>query len=187
MNKMNYQPINKVGNTNLYVVEEDITQIRTDAIMTAINSGGMWFGGIDGAIERVAGNFYHRQAAKAAPLNHLQTIIAKGSRGSTNTGEFNDVLFVVDDLETSVDKVVYAGLTAATNEGYNSILLPAIRLGIMRGAVEKTPEQTVKVMMKGLNQFFKEYGTITKLEDIAFVIYRDAKVAQTISEGLKSL
>lgn len=38
---------------NIQVVQGDITQISVDAIMTAINSGGMWFGGVDGAIQNL--------------------------------------------------------------------------------------------------------------------------------------
>jgi len=75
MTKVN---INKFGNTNIAVQDGDITKIPTNAILTAINSGGLWFGGIDGAIQRIAGNHYHNQVATAIPLYDLQTIVAKG-------------------------------------------------------------------------------------------------------------
>jgi len=183
---MNYNPITKIGNTSFYVVEGDITQIPTDALMTAINSGGMWWGGIDRAIQRVAGNLYHNQAAKAFPLTNLQTVVAKGNT-SKHKGQFNDVVFVVDDLETSVDKVVYAGLTAAHNEGYGSLLLPAIRLGVMSGVVEKTPQQTINKIGEGISKFFKEYATQTSLESITFVVYQDPLTVRNLGKGLESL
>ena len=115
----------------IYAVEGDITQIPADALMTAINSGGLWFGGIDGAIQRVAGNMYHNQASQAAPLNNLQTVVARGS--GKHKGKFRDVVFVIDDLKSPLDKVVYAGLEAASNEGYTSLLVPTIRMGVMAG------------------------------------------------------
>ena len=37
---MNENLVKRIGKTGLYVVQGDITQIPTDAIMTAINSGG---------------------------------------------------------------------------------------------------------------------------------------------------
>ena len=114
-NKMSENLVKRIGKTELYVVLGDITQIPTDAIMTAINSGGLWFGGIDGAIQRVAGNHYHAQAAEAMPLSDLQTVVARGN-ASKHMGKFNDVVFVVDDLESSLDKVVYTGLEAAHQE-----------------------------------------------------------------------
>jgi O-acetyl-ADP-ribose deacetylase (regulator of RNase III) len=40
----------------LSVISGDIAQVKSDAIITAINSGGAWFGGIDRVINNVAGN-----------------------------------------------------------------------------------------------------------------------------------
>ena len=82
----------------LFVSEGDITQMSADALVTAINSDGEWFGCIDGAIDRVAGSFYHAQARSAMPLHDLQTIVAKGNRGN-HKGKFDTVIFVVDDFD----------------------------------------------------------------------------------------
>jgi len=101
-------------NTKTYVTEGDITQIPADVLMTAINSGGMWFGGIDGAIQRVAGNMYHNQASQASPLRDLQTIVARGT--GKHRGKFRDVVFVVDDLESPLNDVIYTRLEAASSE-----------------------------------------------------------------------
>ena len=178
--------VKKIGNTNLYVVEGDITQIPTPAIMTAINSDGLWFGGVDGAIQRVAGNRYHSQAAAARPLYDLQTIVAKGN-SKTHSGKFNDVVFVVDDLESSLDKVVYKGLEAAHQEGYPKILVPAIRMGVMAGVVEKTAKETIDRLGQGINDFLRNYGANTKLENLTFVVYRDPKAMQQLGQGLRAL
>ena len=101
--------VQKVENTGIYVSQGDITRAPADAIITAVNSGGMWFGGIDGAIQNVAGNHYHTQASEEMPLNNLQTIITKGDRRNHH-GEFDNVIFVVDDLQSPLDEVVYNGL-----------------------------------------------------------------------------
>jgi len=42
----------------LRVIDGDVTSVKADAVVTLINSGGAWFGGVDGAIMRVAGMHY---------------------------------------------------------------------------------------------------------------------------------
>lgn len=74
-----------------HVIEGDVSKVQADALITAINSGGMWFGGIDGVINRSAGNLFHSQAAKAMPLHHGQVIDAKG--GITNQAAFTNVVY----------------------------------------------------------------------------------------------
>jgi len=178
--------INKIKNTNLYLVQGDITQISTDAIMTAINSGGLWFGGIDRAIQGVAGDYYHSQAAAQMPLKDLQTIVAKGGDYYQNRGKFKDVIFVVDDLRHPVDDIVCAGLDSAHKEGYKTLLIPAIRMGVMAGVVEKTPLETVSKIRKGVDRFMEKYNGTTKLENLVFVVYKDPDSIKQLEEGFKS-
>jgi len=173
----------KMGNTGVYVSEGDVTRTPADAIITAINSGGMWFGGIDGAISSVAGNHYHSQAGKSMPLSDLQTVIARGNRND-HRGEFDNVVFVVDDLQSPLDNVVYKGLEAASNEGYQNVLLPTIRMGVMLGQVEKTTEEAIDRMSNGVREFLGKYGSQTKLEDLRFVVYNDSQTANMLRDGL---
>ena len=176
----------KLANTGLYVVSGDLTQELTDAVMTAINSGGMWLGRIDEAIQRAAGNQYHAQAKAAMPLRDLQVVVAKGNKGS-HSGEFRDVIFVVDDLQNPLNRVVYAGLEAAHQHGYEKIVVPTIRMGDMVGVVEKTPEEAVARMSEGINDFVLKYGGQTNLRNITFVVYRDPATVRTLQTGLSRL
>jgi O-acetyl-ADP-ribose deacetylase len=177
--------IKKVENTGIYVSQGDITRMPADAIITAINSGGMWFGGIDGAIQRAAGNHYHAQASKAMPLEDLQTVVAKGNRRN-HKGQFDNVVFVVDDLQTPLDNVVYTGLEAASEEGYQKVLLPTIRMGVMLGQVEKTPQEAVERMSNGVREFMGKYGKKTRIEDLRFVVYNDPRTATMLRDGLET-
>lgn len=174
----------RVGRLGLYVISGDITQVPSDAILTAINSEGLWFGGVDSAIQRVAGNQYHGQAAQAMPLSDGYVVIAKGN-AANHRGKFNDVVFVVDDLVQSLDKIVYAGLERAHNEGYRRLAIPAIRMGVMAGVVEKTPEQTVEMLGKGILKFMESFGFNTNLRDLVFVVYRDENTLRFLNSGLK--
>lgn len=42
----------------------DITQAYAEGLMTLVNSGRMWFGGVDSAIQKVAGHAYHQTAMR---------------------------------------------------------------------------------------------------------------------------
>ena len=165
----------------IQTVEGDITQISADALMTAINSGGLWFGGIDGAIQRDAGDLYHRQVAQQTQLRDLQTVVAKGS--GNHRGKFKDVIFVIDDLQSLLARVVYAGLEAASNEEYTSLLIPTIRMGVMAG-VRETPEQAIRGMADGLSEFVGAYSGKTNLRDIKVVVYKNPALAEDISCAL---
>ncbi|MEK6908731.1 MAG: hypothetical protein AABX23_01625 [Nanoarchaeota archaeon] len=178
--------VKKIGKTGLYVVDGDITKIPADALITAINSGGMWFGGIDGAIQRVAGDHYHSQASKAMPLQNLQTIIAKGGARPDRKIGFRDVVFVVDDLRSPLDEVVYAGLEAAHSQNYGKILIPTIRMGVMAGVVEKTPQEAISKLGAGIGRFMDQYGAKTKMNNLTFVVYGDVATAMKLRSGLSS-
>lgn len=175
--------ITKIGKTGLYVTQGDITQIPTDAIMTAVNSKGLWYGGVDGAIYRVAGSQYHAQARKAMPLSDLQTVVARGD-ALKHKGKFDDVVFVVDDLKSSLDQVVYSGLETAHHERYGQLLIPAMRMGVMAGAVERTPEETVVKLAQGIQRFMQGYGKQTKLENLTIVVYKDPNAINQLTSGL---
>lgn len=177
--------VNKFDKTSIAVQDGDITKIPANALVTAINSGGMWFGGIDGAIQRAAGNLYHAQAQQAMPLYDLQTIVAKGNR-TNHQGFFDNVVFVVDDLKSPLDSVLYKGLEASHNEAYKNILIPTIRMGVMAG-VRESPEEAVQKMGEGLKRFMDDYAHKTRLEDITFVVYNDAQTQKRLTDGLISL
>ncbi len=162
------------------VVSGDITRFKVDALITAINSGGMWFGGIDGVINRAAGNLFHSQASKAMPLSDGQVVVAR-SNGRAFDGAFTNVVFVVDDLQRSLAEVVYDGLKGASNAGFKSVSIPTIRMGVMLGVVEKTLEEAVVGMSKGVRSFLKK-NPDTTLEKITFVVYNDKKV-QSLLQG----
>ncbi len=158
-------PDQKIGNTRVQVIQGDIRTVEADALITAINSGKMWFGGIDGAIQSVAGGHFHAQAA-VEELSDLKTVVALG--GGSSRAAFNHVVFVVDDLQSPLRKVVIAGLEAAERAGFKSVTVPGIRLGVMLGAVEKTLAEAYAELEAGVNSFLN--GHTTCIENITFVM-----------------
>ena len=140
--------------TQIVIHDGDISQVPSDAMITAINSGGMWFGGIDGVIQRAAGTGFHQQASAAMPLKDGQTVVAK--KRAAHRGAWGDVVFVIDDLQQPLNKIVRGALTAAGDAGYRTVSLPAIRTGVMLGAVEKNAQQAVAEIILGFRSYLDE-------------------------------
>ena len=137
----------------------DITQVSADALTTLINPEGAWFGGVDQAIHKAAGNRYHYQAAKIKgyrTLSHGDVIMAYGTR-QAHEGQFDNVIFVVDNLETELNTLVTTALVAAQISGFKFISLPLMRTGVMIGLVEKTIEEVAKQMATGISVFARMY------------------------------
>lgn len=151
---------------DVLVLYGDITQVEADALIAPINSGGLWFGGIDGAIQKVAGNTFHAQAAAAMPLKDGQIIFAPGPTWRQNS--FKNVLFVVDDLEQSIYKLVLSALNEAEKHGLKSVSIPTIRTGVMAGIFE-TRNEALSNLAVAVSDF--RLRSSNSIESIAIVIY----------------
>jgi O-acetyl-ADP-ribose deacetylase (regulator of RNase III) len=152
------------------VVPGDITRQPAKALITAINSGGMWFGGIDGAIMRVSGNMFHQQASMAQPLVDGQVVFAQSMDG--HGGVFSNVIFVVDDLRQPLRNIVLAGLNEAERQGMTTVSLPTIRTGVMAGAVEPTVGAALAEMAAGICDF--QASRPSSVTSVTVVVYNDS-------------
>jgi len=172
---------------NLFVTRGDITKtVAVDAIATLINSGGMWFGGVDGAIQRIAGSWYHAQAAamlKTTVLQDGQVVTARGNRANHN-GSFNDVIFVIDNLQLLLGDLVYAALKEAKQKRYKSIAFPLMRSGVMLGLVEPNVKAVVSQMRLGIERFLEE-GDVEI--DIYIVVHSEMDAIKMLSSSMKLL
>ncbi len=167
------------------VTSGDIGRVKSDAIITAINSSGMWFGGIDGVILRYASDIFHRQAVVALPLTQGQTVVAKGN--DQNKASFANVVFVIDDLQGELSDVIFNGLMAASSSSFSEVTIPTIRMGVMLGAVEKTPAEAIAQMIEGVRRFIASHGSTTSLTKIVFVVYNDQNTQDLLDNEIKGL
>jgi O-acetyl-ADP-ribose deacetylase (regulator of RNase III) len=165
--------------TRVEVLSGDITRVKADSLITAINSGGMWFGGIDGAIQRCAGDIFHAKAA-AEKLTDGKTVFA--SSDHFHGGSFKSVLFVVDDLKQPLREIVTAALREAERRQLSSITLPTIRTGVMVGVYEPTAQAALDEMAIAVRQFV---ATSPQMERITFVIYNDSPSMQYLERALQ--
>lgn len=168
---------------NVVVTSGDIASFRVDALITAINSGGVWAGGIDAVIARNAGNTFHKQAAAVMPLSHGQVVVAKGNDG--NHAAFKDVVFVVDDLQSRLSDIVYNGLVGASKAGYATVALPTIRMGVMLGVVENSTAEAVNEMVDAVRRFNAD-NPQTSIKTITFVVYNNAATELALRLGFQT-
>jgi O-acetyl-ADP-ribose deacetylase (regulator of RNase III) len=171
-----------MSKTSVSVISGDIAKIQSDALITAINSGGLWFGGIDGVINRVAGNHFHSQAESAMPLTDGQTVVARGN-GHSSRAAFGNVVFVIDDLKRPLHEIIYNGLKAASDAGFKSVSLPTVRMGVMLGVVEKSEHEAVAEMAKGVKSFLTE--SPNSLNNITFVVYGAPDIRTMLQKTLE--
>jgi len=152
--------------TNVNVVDGDITKIKADALITAINSGGLWFGGLDGAIQRSSGFMFHAQAQAAMPLTDGHIVFAP-KRGPHN-GKFEAVLFIVDDLHEPLYDLITLALEAAVSHKFMSVNIPTIRTGVMAGVYEPR-SKALSELARAVNDFIEKNPN--KLDDVNIVVY----------------
>ena len=105
----------------------DLSQIKTDALITCVNSAGAWFGAIDSVIGR-QGNF-HSYIDRNRLTQGTTHIVSKKRAGPAAPWE--NVIFVIDDLGCPLAELVTNGLVTAANAGCKNVSLPTMRMGVM--------------------------------------------------------
>ena len=168
---------------NVSVIIENIATVKSDALITAINSSGMWFGGIDGVIYNIAGNYFHNRLAHAIDkgLGEGEAFLAKGVPTSPTRG-FNDVIFVIDNLQKKLHEIVLAGLNEAEKNQLASVTLPTLRMGVMLGVVEKTEEEAIEEMAMAIRLFKSSNPAYVK--NITFVVYSNQNILRKLTTSL---
>lgn len=154
---------------NYRAIQGDIQHIPADALITAINPYGNWWGGIDGVIQRCAGDQFHDQAREAMPLEDGQTVVAR--QREPHLGGWHDVVFIVDALQLPLDQLVERALRAAEQAGYMNIVMPAIRTGLTLECVEGSAEEAVTLLRRGI---LRHLDRISPQQQVTVVIYNDA-------------
>ncbi len=162
------------------VVEGDITRVPTDALIAVVNSAGMWFGNIDGAIRRVAGGLYHNQLVRRQyDLKDGEAIYA-ASGNARHSGAFKDVIFVIDDLEQPVESIVLSGIESAIEHNARRVTIPTIRTGAKAGQRE-----TLAEALDGLAQVVGSFTHSGLIDEITIVVYNNPSHAYRLRQQLR--
>lgn len=175
---------NLTPDSTVRIISGDISRIDADALITAINSKQWWSGNIDRVIMKKAEYHFHQQASEC-DLQDGKAIVAWGSQDETISGSFRNVVFVVDDLKRPLYEIVRTGLEAAADAGFKKVSLPTIRMGTMLGRVEKTTEEAVQEMIKGVEEFFNANAN-SSLKEVTFVVFADPEIKRALISALKT-
>lgn len=136
------------------VMQGKLTSVPVNAIVTLINPAKVWTDRIDQEIRKIAGSQFHMVPEfllGQSGLADKQVVVAKG-KGS-HPGEFENVVFVVDESVSMLHELVFAALMEAKNQQYTSIAIPLLRAGIMRDRVEKTTAATIAQTLLAIKTF----------------------------------
>jgi O-acetyl-ADP-ribose deacetylase (regulator of RNase III) len=175
-----------VNKTRLALVQGDITQQATDAIVNAANSGLMGGGGVDGAIHRAGGPAILEECRKIRDrigrLPAGQAVITTGGRLKAKY-----VIHTVGPVwhggasgEAELLASAYReSLKLAAEKGLKSISFPAISTG----AYGYPMEAAARIALETAVDFAEQNGS---LKEVAFVLF-DSYSFQVYADTLREL
>ncbi len=124
---------------------------HSDALLTTTITDGLPPGNkIDEFIRQTAGNQFHEKLFMAGPSNDGQVVVVKGDDFEKGVA-FSNVIFVADKLRQPLNVIISAGLEAAADAGFSSVILPVgIRMDSLIGMVEASEEEVLKEMVEAV-------------------------------------
>ncbi len=162
----------KINQTKLSIIQGDITEQATDAIVNAANSSLMGGGGVDGAIHRAGG---------PTILEECKRIVSKQGRLPTGkavitTGGNLKARFIIHTVgpvwrggnegEPELLASAYQeSLKVATENNLSSISFPSISTGAYGYPVA----EAAKVAVRTVVSFLKE--RVTPIKEVVFVLF----------------
>jgi O-acetyl-ADP-ribose deacetylase (regulator of RNase III) len=171
----------KVNNTKLSLIQGDITQQDTEAIVNAANTSLLGGGGVDGAIHRVGGPEILEQCkkirAKQGGCPTGEAVITTGGKLKAkyvihtvgpvwSGGNQNENLLLENAYRNS--------LTLAKDKGIRSISFPSISTGAYRFPID----DAARIALSTVRDFLEHHD----FEEVRFVLFsdRDLKVYQEV-------
>jgi O-acetyl-ADP-ribose deacetylase (regulator of RNase III) len=159
----------RIGNKDIRLVQGDITERDTDAIVNAANSHLQHGGGVAGAIVRKGGQIIQDESDEIGftPVGHAVL---------TSAGRLQ-AKFVIHavgprmgegDEESKLKNAVYNSLLLASQKGLQSISVPAISSGIFGFPKDRC----AKILVRESVDFLKKQ-TKSSLKVVEFCIYDD--------------
>ena len=161
----------KVGGTLIRLVQGDITQQETDAIVNAANSSLMGGGGVDGAIHRAGGPEILEQCkkirAERGPCPTGEAVITTAGRMRARF-----VIHAVGPIwhggtqseDELLSKAYYNSLRLAKEHGIRTISFPSISTGAYRFPIERA----ARIAMRTVKEFVEQNEGF---DEVRFVLF----------------
>ena len=168
----------RVNKSVIELVQGDITELETDAIVNAANGQLVLGGGVAGAIRRKGGAAIQQECNKKAPISVGQAVITTGGdlkakyvihAVGPRMGEGNE--------DEKLKNATLNSLKVADDNNLESIGFCAISTGIFGYPIERC----AKVMIETTMDYLKGE---TQLKRVVFCLY-DANSYQVFEEELK--
>ncbi len=175
----------QVGDTILELIEGDITEMATDAIVNAANEYLAHGGGVAGAIARKGGPAIQRESDEWVRRHGR---VPTGSAAITSGGNLKAryVIHAVGPIYDGTPRsaellatAVRAALKMADDHGLKSVALPAISTGIFGYPMEEAAEVILRTAIACLREG-------TGLERVVFCLY-GRSAYETFATVLKKL
>jgi O-acetyl-ADP-ribose deacetylase (regulator of RNase III) len=176
-----------INRVRLAIVQGDITQQATDAIVNAANSGLMGGGGVDGAIHRAGG---------PAILEECKQIVARQGRLPTGRAVITtggnlparQVIHTVGPIWQGGNKgeaqllasAYQESLKLAAENNLTSIAFPSISTG----AYGYPLVEAARVAISSVASFLKEQ--VTPIKEVVFVLF-DARTYEAYASALREV
>jgi O-acetyl-ADP-ribose deacetylase (regulator of RNase III) len=159
----------KIGQKTLRLVQTDITESETEAIVNAANSHLQHGGGVAGAIVRKGGQIIQDESNKIGfiPVGHA-VITSAGSLKAKFVIHAVGPRMGEGDEDNKLKNSVFNSLLLASEKGLQSISLPAISSGIFGFP----KDECAKILVKESADFLKSQPG-TSLQLIEFCILDD--------------
>lgn len=168
----------QVGHGEILILQGDITDQHTDAIVNAANNH-LWMGaGVAGAIRRKGGAEIEREAMAKGPIEVGQAVLT--SAGALKARHVIHAAVMGQDLHTTAEfiaKATHASLTLAEHNKLSSISFPALGTGV--GGFSMS--HCASVMLAAVTHFLLE---AQHLKLVHFVLF-DHEAAQVFERELQ--
>jgi O-acetyl-ADP-ribose deacetylase (regulator of RNase III) len=165
----------QVGKARIRLVQGDITNMETDAIVNAANSSLMGGGGVDGAIHRRGGPKILEECKKIRATTWPQGL-PTGKAVITSGGNLKTrhVIHTVGPVwhggnhgePEQLAQAYQNSLKLAASKGLKTIAFPSISTGAYRYPIE----DATKIALKTVKEFLEEDG----LDEVVFVLFSES-------------
>jgi len=176
-----------INQVKLHIIQGDITQQSTDAIVNAANPSLMGGGGVDGAIHRAGGPAILDECKQiVARQGRLPTGKAVMTTGGNLTAKY--VIHTVGPIWHGGNKgepellasAYHESLKLAAENNLNSISFPSISTGAYGYPVNQAPKLAINTVITFLSH------STTSLREVVFVLF-DSQTFGAYSSALRDI
>jgi O-acetyl-ADP-ribose deacetylase (regulator of RNase III) len=172
----------KIKNTVISIIQGDITEMETDALVNAANNHLWMGGGVAGALKRSGGQVIENEAKNKGPIEIGEAVVT--TAGALNAKYVIHAAGMGMDLRTDATKIQNAttnSLKRAHELELRSIAFPSIGTGVGGFPLK----DAARIMLGSTVKFLSEFEDTT-LEKIIFVLF-DANASSIFVDELEKL